>query len=243
MRIDVRVLLTLVTVIAACLGVPLPAQVTEDPAHNELRALRDQVLKAIMSGDVEQTLTYVHPDVVVTWQNHEVSRGHQGLREFMQRMGTDAFRGYKVLPSPDELTILHGGDTGISFGASVGQYRLLGREFESANRWTATLVRENGGWLLAGYHVSSNILNNPLLNAAERGLAGQDHCGRHPAAEVGQVMARARRADRAHRRAPAGRRNPQGVACESRRDRGEGGGRGIKSGKKRPGTFESTPGQ
>jgi ketosteroid isomerase-like protein len=193
MQIDVRVLLTLVTVIAAGLGVPLSAQVTEDPAHNELRALRDQVLNAIMSGDVERTLTYVHPDVVVTWQNHEVSRGHQGLREFMRRMGTDAFRGYKVLPSPDELTILHGGDTGISFGASVGQYRLLGREFEAANRWTATLVRENGRWLLAGYHVSSNILNNPLLNAAERGLAVAAGVGGIVGLAVGVLIGRRRR--------------------------------------------------
>jgi len=193
MRIDVGVLLILANVIAAGLVVPLSAQVTEDPAHNELRALRDQVVKAITSGDVEQTLSYVHPNVVVTWQNHEVSRGHQGLREFMQRMGKDAFRGYKVMPSPDELTILHGGDTGISFGASVGQYRLLGREFEAANRWTATLVKEDGRWLLAGYHVSNNILSNPLLSAAERGLALAAGIGAVIGLAVGVLIGRRRR--------------------------------------------------
>ena len=53
--------------------------------------------------------------------------------------------------------------------------------------------------------------------AAECGLAGQDHCGRHPPAEVGQVVARAGGADRAHRRTPAGRRDPQGAAREPQR--------------------------
>lgn len=146
------------------------AQPTEDPVHNELRALRSQVIEAITSGDVERTLSYIHPNVVVTWQNHDVVRGHQGLRDFMQRTGKDAFRGYKVMPTPDDLTILHGGDTGISFGSSIGQYRLLGRSFEFTNRWTATLVKEDGRWLLASYHVSNNVLDNPLLNAATRAL-------------------------------------------------------------------------
>ena len=161
--------------LAAVLSAPasLHAQVPatpEDPAHSELRELRTQVLDAIKSGDVERTLTYVHPNVVITWQNQEVCRGQQGLRDFYHRMGKDAFRGYKVDPTPDELTILYGGDTGISFGKSVASYRLLGKEYEFTNRWTATLVKENGRWLLASYHVSNDTLNNPLVNVAKQSL-------------------------------------------------------------------------
>ena len=61
-----------------------------------------------------------------------------------------------------------------------------------------------------------------------RGRARQDHRGRDPPAEVGQVVARACRADRAHRRAPARGRDPQGAARSSQRDRGEGVGVGLK---------------
>lgn len=142
----------------------------EAPAHNELRALRAQVIEAITQGDFEGVARHVHPNVVVTWQNAEVCRGIDGLRAFFERMGKDAFQGYKVPPTPDELTILHGDDTGVSFGHVVATYRLLGREFEFTSRWTATLVRENGQWLLASYHVSLNGLDNPILGAAKRGL-------------------------------------------------------------------------
>lgn len=142
----------------------------EDPAHNELRLLRTQVIDAITKGDIDAVLTHVHPDVVVTWQNAEVCRGAAGLREFFERMGRKTFRGYKVPPTPDDLTILHGGDTGVSFGRVVGQYTLLGKELEFTSRWTATLVKEKGRWLLASYHVSFNALDNPLLNAAEKSL-------------------------------------------------------------------------
>lgn len=174
----------------------LHAQTTatpEDPAHNELRALRTQVLDAIKAGDVERTLTYVHPNLVVTWQNQEVCRGREGLREFYNRMGKDAFRGYKVDPIPDELTILYGGDTGISFGSSVAAYRLFGREYEFRNRWTATLVKENGRWLLASYHVSNNTLDNPLVNIAKRALYWAGGVGLIVGLAFGLLVARRRK--------------------------------------------------
>lgn len=143
----------------------------EDAAHNELRALRSEVLSAITTGDFDKVLTFVHPNVVITWQNNEVCRGHKGLTEFMNRMGKAAFRSYKLPPTPDELTIFYNnGNTGISFGKTVALYNILGKEIEVTSRWTATLVKEDGRWLLAGYHVSTNALDNPLLNAAKQAL-------------------------------------------------------------------------
>lgn len=142
----------------------------EDPAHEELRTLRSEMITAITQGDIDTVLQHVHPNVVVTWQNAEVCRGRQGLKDFFERMGRKSFKGYKVPPTPDELTILYG-DTGISFGETVGEYKLLGKNYEIKSRWTATLVKENGKWLLAAYHISMNSLDNPLLTAAKKGIA------------------------------------------------------------------------
>jgi ketosteroid isomerase-like protein len=142
----------------------------EDPAHQELRVLRTNVIEAITKGDFERTLSLVHTNLVVTWQNAEVCRGHKGLREFFNRVGQQTFRGYKVPPTPDELTILYGGDTGISFGSTVASYQLFGRDYEFVSRWTATVVKENGRWLLSSYHISMNVLDNPLLNGAKKAL-------------------------------------------------------------------------
>ena len=147
-----------------------PLSAAEDPAHHELRALRTEVIDAITKGDFDRVLQHVHTNVVITWQNNEVCRGHQGLREFFNRMGKQTFQGYKVPPTPDELTILHGPGSGVSFGETIAQYTLLGKSHELKSRWTATLVKEDGRWLLAGYHISMNVLDNPLLNAATHSL-------------------------------------------------------------------------
>jgi ketosteroid isomerase-like protein len=157
-------------ILTLALAAPVFAQ-AEDPAHGELRAMRTALLDAITKQDIDKVLPLLHPNVVVTWQNGEVNRGHAGVRAFFERMGRQSFGGYKVPPEPDELTILHGGTTGISFGRSVGQFNLLGSSWEFENRWTATLVKQNGQWLVASYHVSWNALDNPLLNTATRSLA------------------------------------------------------------------------
>lgn len=142
----------------------------EDPAHAELRTLRTQIIDAIVKGDIETVVQNVHPDVVVTWQNSEVCRGRQGLKDFFEKTGRESFKGYKVPPTPDELTILHGGDTGISFGETVAGYKLLGKDYEIKSRWTATVVKVDGQWQLAAYHISMNVLDNPLLNTAKSAL-------------------------------------------------------------------------
>jgi len=162
MRTLVKLLLILLT-----LGT---ATAAEDPVHEELRVLRLSILDAINKGDIDGVIKHIHPDAVITWQNSEVCRGHQGLKDFFERMGKDSFKGYKVPPTPDELTIFHGENTGISFGETVAEYHLLGKSYELKSRWTATVVKENGQWLLAAYHISMNVLDNPILTAAKNGL-------------------------------------------------------------------------
>ena len=81
-----------------------------------------------------------------------------------------AFKSYKVDPTPDQPATLLGDDTAVSSGRSVAHYTLMGTEYEFENRWTATLVKENGKWLLVGYHVSLDALDNPIIDIAKRGL-------------------------------------------------------------------------
>ena len=162
---------------------PLDAQIDPEPGtliqdddgalHDELRALRQELVDAIVEGDVEKQLQYAHPDIVVTWQHGETVTGHDGLREFLADIGArqgDVFKGYTQPPTPADLTVLHGGDVGVSYGTSVAHYEFAGQEFDLTNHWTATLVREGDGWKLAAYHVSANVLDNPLLNAAKAAL-------------------------------------------------------------------------
>jgi hypothetical protein len=148
------------------------ATVPEDPAHNELRAVRDGLLDAMTKGDIERQLTYLHPNVVITWHNAEVSRHPDGVRVYLNRMLTGPNKivaSYSADVNVDELSALYSGTTAISWGSAIEHFKLSnGMTFDLPGRWSATLIKENGKWLIASLHASDNLFDNPLLNTARR---------------------------------------------------------------------------
>jgi ketosteroid isomerase-like protein len=157
--------------------VALPAQQptaspSDEVTHNQLRALLAGMKDAINKGDVERELTYLHPNVVVTWHNAEVSRGRDGVRAYLNRIlnGPNKFiASYTAEVEADELTILYGGQTGISFGSATEHFKLTnGKSLDLPSRWSATLVKDGDKWLIASLHASDNLFDNPLLSLAKK---------------------------------------------------------------------------
>jgi ketosteroid isomerase-like protein len=140
--------------------------------HDELRALKAGIVDAINKADLDRQLTFLHPNVVITWHNAEISRGRDGVRAYYERLT----RGEKKMVEKftaevnvDELTILHGDRTGIAFGSSVEQFTLTnGTVIDLKGRWTTTLVREDGKWLVASLHVSTNLFDNVMLDTSKK---------------------------------------------------------------------------
>jgi ketosteroid isomerase-like protein len=188
--------------LAITIGAGAVSQPVEDPAHAELRALRDGLLDAVNKKDVDGLLRLLHPDVVVTWQNAEVSRKPAGVRAYLARMleGPDRIVDeFSTSVAVDELTILHGGDTGISFGTSRDHFKLRsGQSFDLDSRWSAAVVRHEGRWVVASFHASVNLFDNPLLVAAQRLAMAAGAGAMILGLVIGYVVAR-RRARRAAR--------------------------------------------
>ena len=138
-----------------------------EATHNALRALRDGLLDAINKNDIDRQLTFLHTNVVVTWHNAEVSRGREGVRAYYDRLtkGPEKMvEGFSAEVKVDELTALHGENTGIAWGGAAEHFKLTnGRSFDLAARWSATLIRENDKWLIASLHVSTNIFDNAII--------------------------------------------------------------------------------
>src|ERR1700674_6067885 len=144
----------------------------DEAVHNELRALRDGLIDAMNKGDIDRELTFMHPNVVVTWHNAEVSRGRDSVRAYLTRMlsgPNKVVSSYSATVDVDELTILYGGSTGISFGSAIDHFKLNdGKMLDLPARWSATLVKDGDKWLIASLHASDNLFDNPLLAIAKR---------------------------------------------------------------------------
>ena len=155
-------------------------QETQDTIHVELRTLRDDLFAAWQKRDIDTLLTHVTPDAVVTWQNGDISRGHEGIRRFYQEMmgGKDSLiSDVKSTLKLDELSVLYGQETAIAFGSihddislnhaiSRAPFLSDGKTLSLDSKWTATLVKMNNQWKLASYHVSTDTFSNPILAQA-----------------------------------------------------------------------------
>ncbi len=143
---------------------------SEDPAHAELRNVKAELEDVFKKRDLDGLLNLMHPNVVITWHNAEVSRGREGVKKFITRMifaENPVVKDFQTQLEVDELTILYG-NTGIAFGNSNDRLKLTeGVEIHSKNRWTATLVKEKNKWMITSAHLSSNLFDNPLLTAAK----------------------------------------------------------------------------
>lgn len=151
-----------------------------EATHNALRALRESLLDAWTRRDMDALLTHVDPNVVVTWQNGEVSRGPEGIRKFYSEVMAGPNKLISDISSTltvDELSILHGDNTAIAFGSIHDDFTLSrgiaraavlgsGDKFSMDSRWTATIVKKDGQWRLASYHVSVDAFSNSILSKA-----------------------------------------------------------------------------
>lgn len=150
--------------------------------HDELRSLRDKIGPSKQKWDINKTdqiLELFHEDAVFTPMNSEVCRGPDQIRAFFSKMLSGPNPTVESVSfdfTVDSLTMLYGGeggvkDTGVAYGVFTGHYELKsGLQFEVLNHWTATLVKEDGKWLIASLHGSSNMFDNPLLNNAKRSI-------------------------------------------------------------------------
>jgi hypothetical protein len=137
----------------------------DEQTLNEISAIRNGMVDALNKGDIDKLLTYVHPDVIVTWANAEVSHGPAEVKQYCQRMleGTNK-RVESVTVSPTiEGRQLYGKNVLISYGTLGDRFKLTdGSDFTLNSRFSSLLVNENGKWMIKGFHASANIFDNPV---------------------------------------------------------------------------------
>lgn len=153
-------------------GITMPQPAADAPEHNELRALQKTMEDALNARDLDALLANVDDKLVFTAMNAESGYGKEHVRDYFNRMlnGPDKIvDNIKVDFVPDGLATFYGPDVAVSAGNADSHYDLTnGMKFDVNARWTATLVRKDGKWLVAAFHYSTNMFKNPVLDAQRK---------------------------------------------------------------------------
>lgn len=132
----------------------------------EIAALRNGILDAMSKGDMEKMMTYLHPDIIVTWANAEVSHGPAQVRAYYSKMMEGPNRIVQSLTANPTIEgrKMYGPNALISYGSLGDHYKLTdGSEFVMNARFSSLLVREDGKWLIKGFHSSGNLFDNQVM--------------------------------------------------------------------------------
>lgn len=160
---------------------PIASRGNDEAVHETLRTLKREAEasfnKAGKSGkleDLQGLLDYLHDNVVLAAMNGDIVVGKKSIIEYFNRKLTGSTRTVKSVHHVFDvaaLTTLYGGDTGVAYGTSIGTWELTGGiNFNVDTTWTATMVKEDGKWLLASFQFGPNIFDNPVLNKAASAL-------------------------------------------------------------------------
>ncbi len=152
----------------------------QDPAampaedHDGLRALAATMEEALNRRDLDTLLANVDDNVAFTAMNAETGYGKQHIRDYFDRMlngPNKIVQDIKVDFVPDKLSVFYGPDVAVSAGNAASHYELTnGLKFDIDARWTATLVRKDGRWLVGAFHYSANVFRNPIMEKQRRFL-------------------------------------------------------------------------
>lgn len=153
---------------------PPPAATSDESVHQALRQLKATMSKALNERDLDTLVANLDPNVVFTTMNNDVCRGPAEIRAYFHKMMTapgHIVKDVKVSFEADRLTTLFGGDAGIAHGTSKDHYELTtGQKFEVNGRWSCTMVRSGDRWLIANFHYSTNVFDNPILNGVRKAI-------------------------------------------------------------------------
>lgn len=141
--------------------------------HQALRDMRDAFVAAYNRRDLEGMLAQLDPEITFTAMNGEVAFGHDGVREYHNRLsvGPEApvISTSILAVEADRLTIIYDGKFGVAAGWADTTYQLRdGLNFSARIRWTNCMIKKDGVWKICSFHTSSNIFDNPVLSITRR---------------------------------------------------------------------------
>ncbi len=143
----------------------------EDPAHDELRALLGKMTKAYNEQDLDKLASFLDENVTVTWQNGEINRTPEEVKENIKKLtkGPDrVVEKVTIKPEAEKLTVLYlDSKMAVAAGHSDDTFILTdGRKLDFKTRWTASLMKKDGKWKVTSVHLSFNGFDNAVIDMA-----------------------------------------------------------------------------
>ncbi|MGD8568200.1 MAG: nuclear transport factor 2 family protein [Gammaproteobacteria bacterium] len=150
----------------------VPFSGSANDADRELmRKILADVEDGINTKDFSKIKDHLHHDVIITFQNAELTKGVSGAEQYMNKIfeGPAAIlKSFTTKATVDQPAIFYG-NTAVAAGYTNERYEFTDdMGFDLYTRWSATLLKENGQWKVIALHFSNNLFDNAILDKAKQ---------------------------------------------------------------------------
>ena len=165
-------LLALAVAIAGTAAAQKPAPVEDRKAdHDALRTLLTKSAEALSTRNLDAISELAHPAFTVITVDNQKLVGLDAVKKYYAGL----FDGPKAIlarmdvkPVADELTRFVSPTSGVVYGESDDTYFFRDGDVRAMKtRWSAVVQKDGDAWKLVNVHFSSNLLDNPMLDAAQ----------------------------------------------------------------------------
>jgi ketosteroid isomerase-like protein len=130
---------------------------------------RELALQALNTRDFSQIEPYLHPSFTITTVDNQVFHKVPEFEKYWNQQFADTIENIQMALKGDILRTFLSPQTLVSSGDAIATFSFKdGNVADMAMRWTAVLQKLQDRWTIQSLHFSSNLLDNPVLNAAQR---------------------------------------------------------------------------
>lgn len=150
----------------------VPQCAIADVSQQEVNAIvrtREMAVQAINTRDFSKIEPYLHPTFTITTVDNRVFHKVLEFEKYWNQQFSSSIKDIKMEVKVDTPRTFLSPETAISYGDAIATFFFKdGNKPTMAMRWTAVLQKFQNRWTIQSLHFSSNLLDNPVLNGAQR---------------------------------------------------------------------------
>jgi ketosteroid isomerase-like protein len=126
-------------------------------------------LQALNTRDFSKIGPYLHPTFTITTVDNRVFHTVQDFENYWNQQFSSSIKDIKMTLKVDNPRRVLSPEITVSYGDAIATFYFRdGNAANMAMRWTAVMQKFQGKWAIQSLHFSSNLLDNPVLNAAQQ---------------------------------------------------------------------------
>jgi ketosteroid isomerase-like protein len=137
--------------LVACVG----AGIDLVAAEAEVRARSEQLIEAEVARDIDKTMAFFAPDIVMHFSGGPELRGHAAIRPLYEEvLGSDQLK--ELSASPIEVRVSHGGDLAYELGVNRLVLATPDGDMVDVGKYLAVWSKVGGEWLISAISFTSD---------------------------------------------------------------------------------------